>query len=189
MDGVVVDLGSGNDRRHPRFLNVDLLPYPEVDVVCEGDRLPFANDSIDVVVCIVVLEHVPNSRTVIREVTRVLRPGGRFYAVVPFLQPFHAAPHDYRRWTLPGLGEDLEELMVHEHGVYGGPASAMAWWLGESLAFALSFGSSRLRGWLSLPLQALFSPIKWLDVVAVHHPDAHRLASSIWVEARKPDSR
>ncbi len=54
-EGLVVDLGAGNDRRHPRFVNVDLLPFPNVDVVCDGETLPFRDSSVDVVVSIVTL--------------------------------------------------------------------------------------------------------------------------------------
>ena len=107
-EGLVIDLGAGNDRRHPRFLNVDLLPYPEVDLLCDGEALPFASGSIDGVLSIAVFEHVERLEHMLDEVHRVLRSGGRLFVAVPFLQPFHAAPHDYRRWTLTGLGTDLE---------------------------------------------------------------------------------
>lgn len=45
----------------------------------EGDarRLPFADASFDVVVCVTVLSHVPKGEAAIPEFVRVLRPGGR----------------------------------------------------------------------------------------------------------------
>ena len=50
-----------------------------------GERLPFLNDSFDVIVCLWVLEHLKEPLTTLREVHRVLRPGGRFIFVTPNL--------------------------------------------------------------------------------------------------------
>jgi len=41
-----------------------------------GNSLPFGNREIDVVVCISVLEHIPNFEVTISEMARVLKPGG-----------------------------------------------------------------------------------------------------------------
>jgi SAM-dependent methyltransferase len=51
-----------------------------------GERLPFAGESFDLVVCLWVLEHVKEPRTVLREVRRVLRPGGHFIFLTPNLR-------------------------------------------------------------------------------------------------------
>ena len=44
--------------------------------VAELDRLPLADDSVDVIVCALALVHVPDLQPVLAELTRVLRPGG-----------------------------------------------------------------------------------------------------------------
>lgn len=41
--------------------------------------LPFGSTSFDYVVCVDVLEHIPDWSTAIAEIARVLRPGGRFF--------------------------------------------------------------------------------------------------------------
>jgi 2-polyprenyl-6-hydroxyphenyl methylase/3-demethylubiquinone-9 3-methyltransferase len=43
-----------------------------------GESLPYDDASFDAVACVDVLEHVSDLRQVLREVARVLRPGGRF---------------------------------------------------------------------------------------------------------------
>lgn len=43
-----------------------------------GEALPYEDTSFDAVVCVDVLEHVRDLPQVIREVARVLRPGGQF---------------------------------------------------------------------------------------------------------------
>lgn len=44
-----------------------------------GVQLPFKDECMDVVVCNHVYEHVPDGRALMREVARVLRPGGACY--------------------------------------------------------------------------------------------------------------
>jgi SAM-dependent methyltransferase len=51
-----------------------------------GERLPFAAESFDLVVCVWVLEHLKDPLTVFREVRRVLRPGGHFVFLTPNLR-------------------------------------------------------------------------------------------------------
>jgi SAM-dependent methyltransferase len=51
-----------------------------------GERLPFAGESFDLIVCLWVLEHVKDPATVLREVRRVLIPGGHFVFLTPNLR-------------------------------------------------------------------------------------------------------
>jgi ubiquinone/menaquinone biosynthesis C-methylase UbiE len=44
--------------------------------VGELDRLPLADDSVDVIICALALVHVPRLEPVLAEFARVLRPGG-----------------------------------------------------------------------------------------------------------------
>jgi ubiquinone/menaquinone biosynthesis C-methylase UbiE len=46
-------------------------------------QLPFADSTFDKVICSEVLEHIPDYKTAIEEITRVLKPGGLFCASVP----------------------------------------------------------------------------------------------------------
>jgi SAM-dependent methyltransferase len=45
-------------------------------LVGELDRLPLPDDSVDVIVCALALDHVPSLEPVLAEFARVLRPGG-----------------------------------------------------------------------------------------------------------------
>jgi 2-polyprenyl-3-methyl-5-hydroxy-6-metoxy-1,4-benzoquinol methylase len=51
-----------------------------------GEQLPSAGESFDLIVCLWVLEHLRGPETVLREVRRVLRPGGHFVFLTPNLR-------------------------------------------------------------------------------------------------------
>lgn len=188
-DALVIDLGAGNDRRDPHFINVDMLPYPEVDVIADGETLPFADGCAAGILSIAVLEHVQDPLQLLGEAKRVLQPGGELVLAVPFLQPFHAAPHDYRRWTRVGLQEELRGagFTVTDSGVYCGPSSALAWLVAAWWTHLLSLGNERVRRMLSPVVQALFSWLKWPDLLLARMNGSDELASVVWVSARRAE--
>jgi len=52
--------------------------------VCgRGDRLPFGDHSIDLIICHHALEHLDGLVLVLGEMARVLKPDGRLYVAVP----------------------------------------------------------------------------------------------------------
>jgi len=55
------------------------------------------------VLCLQVLEHVPAPDAAVRELRRVVRPGGRVLASTHGVYPFHPNPEDLWRWTHTGL--------------------------------------------------------------------------------------
>lgn len=52
-------------------------------VIGAGERLPFADEFFDLVICTETLEHVPDDKAIVRELMRVLRPGGKLVISVP----------------------------------------------------------------------------------------------------------
>lgn len=73
------------------------------DVVYEGGRFPFADGSFDTVLCVQVIEHTPEPEALVREMARVLAPGGALLLLAPFSFRLHEEPHDYFRFTPHGL--------------------------------------------------------------------------------------
>lgn len=63
------------------------LESPWAKIKTDIQAMPFADNSFDVVLCNHVLEHVPNDRQALREIHRVLRPGGFAILQVPFFSP------------------------------------------------------------------------------------------------------
>lgn len=85
------------------------------------ESMPFETASFDSALCNAVLEHIVDAERAMSELARVVKKGGHIVVTVPFLQPYHACPGDYRRYTADGLAqlgrnaglEVLELLPVH----------------------------------------------------------------------------
>lgn len=82
-----------------------------IDVFADGQRLPVRDRSVDTVLALEVLEHVPDAEACLAEIDRVLKPDGRILLTVPFVAPLHQLPYDFRRFTAPGL-----EAQLARHG-------------------------------------------------------------------------
>ena len=79
-----VNLGCGNVRK-AGYVGVDIFPGPEVDIVADGRFMPFfKSDSVEVVYASHVAEHVVDLHPLMKEIHRILKPGGRLVALVPY---------------------------------------------------------------------------------------------------------
>jgi len=184
---VVADLGCGTNAYDESVVCVDGVGYPNVHIVANLECLPFQNDSLAGIVSVAVLEHARNPAAQVAEMRRVLEPGGRVLCFVPFIQGFHASPHDYQRYTKEGLRQLFAEFEILNVAVGAGPTSGLVWILQEWLALVLSFGSVRLYR-LLVPCTWVLSPLKFLDVLLSRHPAATVIASGHIIEARKANA-
>lgn len=109
----VLDVGAGDAPYrelfgHARYRTVDWSEslHPRAsssDIVASAEAIPLPDASIDLVLLTQVLEHVPDPKPVLAEQLRLLRPGGRLALTAPLVWELHELPHDYFRYTGPGL--------------------------------------------------------------------------------------
>jgi SAM-dependent methyltransferase len=91
-----------------RLTTVDIDPR-RADVTADVNALPFADGAWSVVICLHVLEHVRDDRTAVREIYRILAPGGYAVVQVPY-DPDLPETVEY------GAPEPLEEGHVRTYG-------------------------------------------------------------------------
>jgi SAM-dependent methyltransferase len=77
----VLEVGTGigiTERYLPAvdYWATDIEPNPWIDVVANGESLPFAAESFDAVICIAALHHMDHPLAALREMARVLKPSG-----------------------------------------------------------------------------------------------------------------
>jgi len=135
----ILDAGAGELQyrrfcRHLEYVSQDFAQYEgrsvhpglhhaawqhaELDVVSDIADIPLADVSFDAIMCIEVLEHVPEPLAALRELTRLLRPGGVLILTAPFCSLTHFAPYFfqtgysryfYEHW-LGELGYVIEDM-------------------------------------------------------------------------------
>lgn len=133
-DGLVLDCGSGGRPDFVEWRNVVLceyVPHPLNTVQADALALPFRDDTFDLVLSQATLEHVTDPQQAVREMTRVLRPGGRLYIEVAFMQPLHQDPWHYFNVTPHGLDHLCRDLDIIEKGAFGTLADQFDWMLRE----------------------------------------------------------
>jgi len=167
-----------------------------VDVFGDGTRLPFRSGSFDTVLCTEVLEHLPDPDLCVREMARVVKPGGRLLVTVPFTQPLHELPSDFYRFT-PGALEHLFErsgLAVEHIEPRGNFASALGAMLSQFLLRSVgatqrqSDGSVILSRWRSTLLLPVLAFIQVFFALASRFTNDSAVAQGYAAVARKPEA-
>ncbi len=118
IGGVIIDLGGGKNPSYERFWNinpekfirVDINKKSEPDVIADlNEPLPFSNNFADVIFLFNVIYILENPGIVLKEIYRVLKPGGKLFITSPFIFNEAKEPTDYWRFTSEGLEKLLKE--------------------------------------------------------------------------------
>jgi SAM-dependent methyltransferase len=196
----VLDLGAGLGglseqmvRRGARVVGIEpgaawrrlasrrVAAWPECAIIgAVGEALPLADNSIDVVMSLQVLEHVQHPAQVIREVFRVLKPGG--YALINYENYLSFwEPHYRVRW-FPLLPKPVGALYLRALG--RNPAFLL-----EAVTYttfpavrnnflSTGFECVRMRSFRDSLRSGSKNSLPWRTlkaIAAIHEPSAHRL--------------
>ena len=83
-----LEIGSGAgflQQCIPDLLTSDLLLLPWVDLVLDGEKIPFKDDVLDAMVFINVLHHIPDPQAFLIETSRCIRQGGKLVMIEPWV--------------------------------------------------------------------------------------------------------
>ncbi len=182
---IIINIGSGTKILREDVINIDFYPFPGVQLVSRAEDIPFSDNIVDAVVCDNVLEHTKRPELIIKEINRVLKPGGKVYVGVPFIINYHSSPHDFHRWTAEGLRELMNIFAEDELKIACGPTSALAAILAEWLAIALSFNINFLYNIFVIILTIALAPLKLLDYIFSYYQSAVNIAYGFYFVGRK----
>ncbi len=115
--GPIAELGSGAGFLKdfvPKLITSEIFCCPGIDVVLSGLDLPFAAASLQGLILIDVLHHLPWPRRFFTEAARCVRPGGVILMIEPWVSPWsrlvytrlHHEPFDpeAKDWEFPASG-------------------------------------------------------------------------------------
>lgn len=114
-DGKVLEIGSGGGflkDLYPEVVTSDVKDINNVDMVINAENLPFEDNSLDSILAVHVIHHIPDIELFLQEANRVLKVGGGIVCVEPYWGPFgrfvyknlHPEPFDMnaKEWNLDG---------------------------------------------------------------------------------------
>ncbi|MGK6353908.1 class I SAM-dependent methyltransferase [Sphingomonas sp. DT-207] len=175
--GAILDFGCGSKPYRTLFTNVESYvgvdiaqsghdhSSSNVDIFYDGRHLPFEDGKFDGVVAFEVFEHVFNLPNILREIRRVLKPGGQLMFSIPFAWPEHEQPYDFARYTSFGIGHLLEEAGYRVAAIEktnGAVAAIAQLWI----AYITDQALPKL-GPLSRPIRTLIVPLMNISSVAL----------------------
>jgi SAM-dependent methyltransferase len=120
IEGKTLDVGCGKKPYKGLFKNVTEYvgmdiensghdhSNEDIDVYYDGKIFPFPDHSFDSVITNQVFEHVFNPEDFMKEITRVLKPGGHLLLTVPFAWDEHEQPYDFARYSSFGISHILQ---------------------------------------------------------------------------------
>lgn len=101
-----------------QYFNETKKCFPEINIALEkNNKIPYEDNSMDFVVSFQVLEHVSSLNELIKEIYRVLKPGGVMYHVCPNYNSFYEG--HYNVIWFPFLGKKTGRLYLKLLGKYG----------------------------------------------------------------------
>lgn len=123
LSGQVIDLAGGGKNNYFNYLNLENVEYSNADIKSRQDvdivldltkPLPLANDSFDSALLFNCLYIFENPIQVLKEVNRIVKPGGFLLLITPFVFNESPEPTDYWQFTSQGLTKILVQAGFKE---------------------------------------------------------------------------
>lgn len=175
-DGLILDFGGGpRQMTDPRYINFEYSRYDEVDIFGDGHKMPFKDNSFDLILSQAVTEHVYNPFKNAEELFRVMKPGGKIYVESAFMQPLHGVPYHYFNTTLWGIEELFKDFQKVNSGWFGNFSDLIGWML-QSTGIEAKVGKEKIDTVMGL--------FKEFDQVASYE-DMKPIAIGVYIEGIK----
>jgi SAM-dependent methyltransferase len=151
----VLDLGCGSGGNRTYLADIGLHRVTGVDwwskdadFLADAHRLPFSSNSFDIVLCTAVLEHCYLPHLVMREVARVLKPGGTLLMGASFWEAWHG--ESYFHFTPNGIFALCQQAGLQLEDLWSG------WgFIPAVMSYALNWRLKRIGYLLQIPWDLL----------------------------------
>lgn len=182
--GRLIDVGAGR-AKYRGLIDPYITEYVTVDDLSSGDqyknendrervkyvsdaaRLPFGDNEFDSALCSQLIEHVESPSEVVKEIFRVLKPGGHLILASGWMASFHEEPKDYWRFTVDGyrhLGETAGFEFV-EAVAQGGMFTSLLYLPSRNIEL-------RGKNWMRKALRKMSPVVRIFELVAEALDDA-----------------
>lgn len=164
----VLDIGAGHvasNHSYTKFFpnrhTVDVDAKRQPDTIGDIHSLPFPDQSYETLLCTEVLEHCHTPVVAVKEMARVLKPGGKLILTTRFVYPLHDVPNDYFRFTKYGLRRLFNEWEIVELIPETKTFTAIGALL-QRVGFQTTLRGGKVAKVLVYTLAFLFSKLDWL---------------------------
>jgi len=126
--GNVVELGSGAGflgENVPGLITSDRMICPDLSIVFDGCRLPFASRTLKAILMTNVLHHISDAALFFSDAARCVRPGGEIIMVEPWITPWSRLI--YTRFHTEPFKPDAEEWRIPDAGPLSSANEALPW--------------------------------------------------------------
>ncbi len=131
---MLLDAGAGPQRfrancSHLRYLSQDFGAYAggddfagepleawnsqACDIISDITDIPLETGTVDSIICVEVLEHLPQPAEALGEFARLLKPTGRVLVTAPFNSQYHQLPYFY----FSGFSSEFYRFCAARHGL------------------------------------------------------------------------
>lgn len=95
LNYVSQDFAQYDGKGDNKGLQVGTWDQSKLDIICDIVNIPEPDASFDAIMCIEVLEHLPNPTLAIKEFSRLLKKNGYLILTAPFCSLTHMAPYHF----------------------------------------------------------------------------------------------
>ena len=121
LDYVAQDFAQYDGKGDAAGLQTGSWDQTKLDIVGDIAAVAAPSGSFDAILCVEVFEHIPHPVEALKEMARLLRPGGSLILTAPFCSMTHFAPyHFYTGFSryfyqhyLPLYGFDIQEMQFN----------------------------------------------------------------------------
>jgi SAM-dependent methyltransferase len=116
------DFGEYDGKGDDTALQMGEFDYGKLDIISDITSIPEPDASFDAIMCVEVLEHLPEPIQAIKEFSRLLKPNGHLIITAPFCSLTHFAPYHFstgfnKYWYEKHLAEyELHPTEITQNG-------------------------------------------------------------------------